>query len=164
MVAAMNRLDLDEQHLREHLFGVERRAFPVGLRSGLAEIQGGRCFYCAQPLGPRGDVDHFVPWARYPNDAVENLVLADPACNGHKRDRVAGSLLLERWGSRLRDHGSALVGLATTTGWVHARSRSVGLVRSVYAHLPAGTPLWGGPGQIESADAHALAAALAGIA
>ena len=27
------------------------------------------------------DVDHFMPWVRYPNNAVENLVLAHNHCN-----------------------------------------------------------------------------------
>jgi hypothetical protein len=75
MVADLNCLGLVEDDLRRHLFGAERVAFPFALRRGLIELQNGRCFYCPSPLASPGAVDHFVPWSRWPNDAVENLKL-----------------------------------------------------------------------------------------
>ena len=31
-------------------------------------------------------MDHFVPWARYPDNGIRNFVVADPRCNGNKRE------------------------------------------------------------------------------
>lgn len=77
MVARLNRIDTQGDRLHAHLFGVARAVFPNALRSGLAGFQKGACFYCGDRLPARSQVDHFIPWARWPNDAVENLVLAD---------------------------------------------------------------------------------------
>jgi 5-methylcytosine-specific restriction endonuclease McrA len=41
--------------------------------------------------GLRPHVDHFIPWSRYPNDAIENLVVAHERCNGRKSDFLAAS-------------------------------------------------------------------------
>jgi hypothetical protein len=64
MVAAVNHLDQEGDRLRAHLFGAERSRFPPRLRSGLRELQDGRCFYCDSRFRSRVEVDHFVPWAR----------------------------------------------------------------------------------------------------
>lgn len=85
MVARLNRLDLEDERHRQHLFGAARPTFPTMLRDGLAHLQDGRCFYCDAPLAGRPEVDHVVPRTRWPNDAVANLVLAD-RCNGYKGD------------------------------------------------------------------------------
>jgi hypothetical protein len=61
MVAALNSLGLEEEHLQSHLFGSERIAFPIALRRGLADLQGGRCFYCGALLSGRTEIDHFLP-------------------------------------------------------------------------------------------------------
>jgi hypothetical protein len=45
-------------------------------------------------------VDHVIPWARQPNDAIENLVLAD-RCNGAKRDYLPALAHVDRWARRL---------------------------------------------------------------
>src|SRR5690242_7243346 len=76
MVALLNKLE--DSRLEEFLFGAERVP-TVKVRAGLWEIQGKWCFYCGkQVLDSRnGHVDHFIPWARYPDNGIENLVLAD---------------------------------------------------------------------------------------
>jgi hypothetical protein len=58
----------------------------AAVRPGLLDLQDGRCFYCGGALSGSSEVDHFIPWARYPDDGIENLVLADAGCNGAKRD------------------------------------------------------------------------------
>ncbi len=92
MVASLNRLE--EARLERFLFGAERVPTDV-VRPGLREIQDDRCFYCEGRLsdaaGRRAEVDHFVPWARYPNNAIENLVVAHERCNGYKRDFLAAA-------------------------------------------------------------------------
>jgi 5-methylcytosine-specific restriction endonuclease McrA len=122
MVASLNGITPEEDHLRRHLFGAERSSFPLALRRGLGMLQSGACFYCGGPLVlERSAIDHFIPWTRWPNDAVENLVLAHSPCNGHKSSRVppAPSRFATGWtgfvcidpscaGSRSRRNGARL--------------------------------------------------------
>ena len=43
-------------------------------------------------------MDHFIPWARYPDDGIENLVLADAGCNGAGcRTRLRRPAKPKRW-------------------------------------------------------------------
>src|SRR5213592_5079376 len=37
------------------------------------------------------DVDHFIPWSRYPDDGLENLVVAHARCNAQKSDFLAAA-------------------------------------------------------------------------
>ena len=88
-VARWTGVSTEEDRLRRHLFGSERVGFPAAIKSGLVEMQEGRCFYRTEPLGSKIEVDHFLAWSRWPNDAIENLVAADH-CNGAKSDHLAG--------------------------------------------------------------------------
>lgn len=148
MVAYLNKLDVEEDNLRRHLFGTERVAFPAPLRRDLTDLQGGRCFYCDKPIMRTAAVDHFVPWSRWPNDAIENLVIADPSCNSHKSDHIPGPLPLSRWADHLSTRGSDLLAVATSTRWRTDRARSVSLARSLYAHLPDEALVWDSPAQV----------------
>jgi 5-methylcytosine-specific restriction endonuclease McrA len=141
MVARLNGLAVEEQRLHQHLFGVERAAFPAALRAGLVDLHGSTCFYCGEPLRGRVELDHFIPWSRWPNDAVENLVPAD-RCNNRKRDYLPALAHVERWADRLANHGRDLATIGSSTPWETEPARSMALVRSCYAHLPSGTPLW----------------------
>ena len=85
--------------LREFLFGSDRSALGT-VRDLLREVEGNRCFYCAETLRGEPVVDHFVPWARYPLDLGHNFVLADARCNAGKLDRLAAFEHLERWCER----------------------------------------------------------------
>ena len=152
MVAGLNDLALMEDDLRRHLFGAERVNFPATLRRELLELQDGSCFYCADRLSSVSAVDHFVPWSRWPNDAIENLVIAHPSCNGHKSDHVPGPLPLRRWAERLRAHSADLAGVAVASRWRTDRARSVSLARSLYGHLPAGAFVWNSPQNISEAN------------
>ncbi|MDA8300979.1 MAG: HNH endonuclease [Actinomycetota bacterium] len=151
MVARLNDLSLVEEDLHRHLFGAERVPFPTGLRSDLLGIQGGACFYCRERVTSSPAVDHFVPWSRWPNDAVENLVIAHSSCNGHKSDHVAGPVPLGRWVRRLSEQADDLTGIATTSGWRTDRPGTVALARSLYAHLPDGALVWNAPRDISVA-------------
>ena len=112
MVARINRINVEDDRLHDHLFGAARSTFPKPLRSGLAELQDGVCFYCHDRLGARTQIDHFIPWGRWPNNAVENLVLAD-ACNTYKRDYLPALAHVNVWARRLIAHHRDLVDLAT---------------------------------------------------
>ena len=102
MVAHLNRLE--ESQLELFLFGADRTP-TAKIRAGLWDIQGRRCFYCntriAEPTG--GDVDHFVPWSRYPDDTLDNFVVADKSCNGLKSSSLAAADHLTRWTRRFAD-------------------------------------------------------------
>ena len=153
MVGKLNELDLAEDELRRHLFGVERSTFPAALRVGLRELQSGMCLYCARPLTTGATaVDHFVPWSRWPNDAVENLVLAHTSCNTHKSDHVPGTAPLALWADSLGRHSAELRDLAVQVPWSSGPGKSLALVRTMYAHLLDGSPVWDGPGRVTPLD------------
>ena len=65
-----------------------------------------RCFCRSNRLsGPRsGQVDHFIPWARYPLDSPFNLVLASKRENQRLRDELKPAALRQRWLARNDAH------------------------------------------------------------
>lgn len=162
MVASINRLAVEDERLHVHLFGVDRVAFPKALRNGLVELQDGRCFYCRDDLRSRIEVDHFLPWSRWPTNAIENLVVAD-RCNNAKRDHLAAGCHVEAWATRVELRGAHLVELAHRAGWESDPARSLALVRSCYAHLPAETPLWVGADRFVAAEPWSIATLLASV-
>jgi 5-methylcytosine-specific restriction endonuclease McrA len=144
MVALLNQLE--DSRLEEFLFGAERVP-TVKVRAGLWEIQGKRCFYCDRRVvdPPNGHVDHFIPWARYPDNGIENLVVADVACNGDKGSSLAASEHVTRWAARLSSDGEAtshLAELAARTGWDRHAERTVSVARGIYLSLPQSAKLW----------------------
>jgi 5-methylcytosine-specific restriction endonuclease McrA len=156
MVANLNGLGLMEDDLRRHLFGTDRSLFPRNLREGLLELQEGRCFYCPDFLTPTNAIDHFLPWSRWPNDAIENLVVAHAGCNSHKSDRVPGPVPLQRWTERLMRQEAELADIALRSRWRSDRGRSTSLARSLYAHLPEGAPVWDAPQRVSQAHGQEL--------
>ena len=94
--------------LREFLFGAERNALAV-VRPVLMDLQKGECFYCAKTIrGEAGEVDHFIPWAKYPVDLAHNFVMADRGCNGKKRDRMPHVDHLAAWTERNMHYGAQM--------------------------------------------------------
>lgn len=140
-VARWSRVATEDDNLRAHLFGTDRIAFPLPLREQLREMQDGRCFYCDDRITGPGQVDHFLAWTRWPNNAIENLVLAD-RCNGEKSDHLAAPPHLERWLHRLNLGANDLRTAAKSLRWPSDEGRSKALVRSTYSHVVHGVPLW----------------------
>lgn len=158
-VASLNKLD--EARLPDFLFGSERSSLePV--RAGLVDMQRGACFYCGGSL-LRGEVhvDHFLPWARHPDDGLGNLVAADRACNGQKRDHLADHALLARWRNRLDEQQPALDQVASAASWDVGGQRVLGAARALYLPLPDGTRLWAGRDSWVNVDPLRVQAALA---
>ena len=91
--------------LRDLLFGSERGSIAAS-RSVLMELQESRCFYCESRIMDSSDVDHFIPWSRYPVDLAHNFVLADRKCNSAKKDRVPHVDHLKKWCERNHAFGS----------------------------------------------------------
>ncbi len=153
MVAALNGLTVEEEELRRHLFGAARASFPLNVRRGLPAAQDRPCFYCNEHSpAAKYAIDHFIPWSRWPNDALENLVISHVSCNSAKSAHLPGPVPLSRWAERLRTRRREIDDLAIRTDWHSRRATTVALARSVFAHLPDGTPLWNGPRQIVESD------------
>lgn len=122
--------------LSQFLFGADRSAL-LRMAAPLADVQKGRCLYC-QGRVETGEIDHFVPWSRYPRDLAHNLVLAHKECNRHKRDLLAAEEHLDRWLSRNQAHDAAigeaarganiivdLSGTVRVAGWAYAHSANL---------------------------------------
>lgn len=149
-VARINRLP--EATLQAFLFGTPRTATRA-VRTALVELQHGACFYCGRSIhGYReSEVDHFIPWARHPDDGIENLVVADRACNNDKRAHLAATTHVERWLERLSGpRGRDLAAIARNAGWESSPERTLGVATSIYLRLPEDFALWRSRGVLET--------------
>ena len=163
-VATLNRLD--EYQLERFLFGAERVPLER-VRGPIIELQEGRCFYCAERLASRAgqtpDVDHFIPWSRYPDDGLENLVVAHARCNAQKRDFLAAAAHVDHWRARMRSASpvaAELDRLAEAISWARHPDRTLGVARALYLRLPEGARLWLRGEEFITADRPALEAVL----
>jgi 5-methylcytosine-specific restriction endonuclease McrA len=89
------------------LFGQERGSLDA-YRPILLHVQKGVCLYCQKPLSRQTQVDHFIPWSRYPADLGHNFVLAHERCNNAKSDHLAAEEHLKAWAERNRRHEEEL--------------------------------------------------------
>jgi 5-methylcytosine-specific restriction endonuclease McrA len=89
------------------LFGQERASLDL-YRPILMDVQRGTCLYCQKQLSRQTQVDHFIPWSRYPADLGHNLVLAHEKCNNAKSDYLAAEKHLAAWVERNRLHQEEL--------------------------------------------------------
>ncbi len=94
--------------VEEFLFPAGRNGL-VAWRDALLDVSGPRCFYCEREIQSDPDVDHFLPWSRYPRDLGHNFVLAHADCNQRKKNHLASCDHLERWHRRNDDLGPQLV-------------------------------------------------------
>jgi len=81
------------------LFGQERACLDA-YRPILLDVQKGVCLYCNKSLREKSQVDHFIPWSRYPADLGHNFVLAHERCNNAKSDYLAAEKHLAAWTER----------------------------------------------------------------
>jgi 5-methylcytosine-specific restriction endonuclease McrA len=130
------------QDLAEFLFGSQRVPLDV-YRPILREVQSGSCFYCAKKLSDNSEVDHFVPWSRYPLDLGHNFVLACRQCNNAKRDLLAAPSHLDHWLHRNDEHGPALSTYFDDKALVHNMENSRLITRWAYGQAAtAGADVW----------------------
>lgn len=160
MVAQINKLE--ESRLQEFLFGANRVPLePV--RMGLREMQDDRCFYCGEKFKSAVEVDHFIPWSRYPDNGIENLVAAHRGCNGAKRDFLASAAHVHRWMSR-NAPGSTSAGdlqeIARKKHWERHPDQTAGVARAIYLRLPPEAKLWHAGDLFVPADTDQLSEAL----
>lgn len=76
------------------LFGSERADLEA-YRPLVREIQEDMCLYCGQAVRDKGEIDHFIPWSKYPADLGQNMVLSHRTCNASKSDLLAAERHLE---------------------------------------------------------------------
>lgn len=140
-VAAMNPSLVPSSGLDQFLFGATRQDL-TGLAPPLRDLQHGDCFYCRESMGREAHVDHFIPWSRYANDGLHNLVLAHPTCNTNKRAFLPATEHVENWATRTADHQSELEEISVALGRPANLASTVGVVRGTYLNLPTDVKLW----------------------
>jgi len=100
--------------LEQFMFGSSRTSLSQAV-DYLRKIQSGKCFYCESNLREAVDVDHFIPWSKYPRDLAHNFVLAHASCNRRKSDMLAAEEHLNNWLNRNQRYGleiaNELIGL-----------------------------------------------------
>ena len=132
----------DSLELYGFLFGTER-AHLEDARNAIERVSGMRCFYCDSRIARRPEVDHFIPWARYPNDLGHNFVLAHPSCNNRKSDFLAAEEHLERWVDRNQKQASPLADAFADLGIDHDSESSIRIARWAYDQVEsAGGEVW----------------------
>jgi 5-methylcytosine-specific restriction endonuclease McrA len=145
-VAGINQLL--ESDLEQFLFGATRAPLEK-LRGPLLEFQNARCFYCEERIGSsastRPEVDHFIAWARYPDDGLANLVVAHQKCNNQKRDFLAATGHVVKWLQRMdveSGSGRDLGNLARDVQWELRDHETVGVGAAIYLRLGDDVELW----------------------
>jgi hypothetical protein len=95
--------------LERFLFGAERTNV-AAYAARFYDLQNGRCLYSGAKLdSPKaGEVDHFIPWARYPFDSPFNLALASKKVNNQCRDDLKSPEWRKVWLERNDAHSSVL--------------------------------------------------------
>lgn len=117
--------------LESFMFGSSRAAL-VEVGKVLAPLQDHRCFYCGQKIDQRAEVDHFIPWARYPRDTAHNFVLSHRGCNNDKREMLAAKRHLESWMERMHSRGKEIGELLAEKGFVSDEECSTHIARWAY--------------------------------
>lgn len=118
--------------LGQFLFGADRSAL-IRMTTPLADAQNGQCLYCGRRVAS-GEIDHFVPWSRYPRDLAHNLVLAHKECNRQKSDLLAAESHLDHWLKRNQANGPAISEAARTANIIVDRLATVSVAGWAYAH------------------------------
>ena len=145
-----NQSLIGESDLDSFLFGSSRASL-TQVQPLLLDIQKGCCFYCQKPINAqngvkeRGEVDHFIPWARYSTDLGHNFVLAHSRCNNSKSAHLACQSHADRWYEQnILLHGGFIENELATYFTCDAE-RSVAVVKWAYqlAHQNA-LSLWVG--------------------
>jgi hypothetical protein len=120
----------DVAALPEFLFGSERASLER-YRKVLREFQLSRCFYCGREVRS-GELDHFIPWSRYPVDLGHNFVYSHPNCNRAKRDFLADLHHLAKWNNDHLGNDGELDNALDRAGLIHDKLRSRHIAQWAY--------------------------------
>lgn len=138
--------------LESFMFGASRASL-AAVSAILLPIQDNRCFYCNERLRNDGEVDHFIPWARYPRDTAHNFVLAHRGCNNDKRAMLAAKRHLDHWLNRFEHFGNEIAGRLAEQGFVADYNASVRVARWAYEQgVQVGGQGWIRKGETEKLD------------
>jgi 5-methylcytosine-specific restriction endonuclease McrA len=118
--------------LETFMFGSERTSL-AKVAPFLHDLQAGRCFYCGGRIARDWEVDHFIPWSRYPRDTGHNFVLAHGSCNRAKRQLLAARPHLEAWLQRTKEHGAEIRATALDLGFSADEGSSLSIARWAYS-------------------------------
>jgi 5-methylcytosine-specific restriction endonuclease McrA len=144
--------------LEAFMFGLARSNLEPA-RELLMKLQSRRCFYCGNSLGTVGDVDHFLPWSKYPRDLAHNFVLAHAACNRSKSDMLAGLVHVEHWRQRNSEHGDTIAGELGERGFLVDLDCSLVVARWAYQQAEnSGAHAWTSKTQIDAIGPEYMAA------
>jgi hypothetical protein len=156
-VADINRLP--EMELQRHLFGADRVDL-TPLLQPLLRLQNEKCFYCDLPIPGKAHVDHFLPWARYPANGLENLVATHERCNNSKSDFLAAPSHVLNWANRMRTMQRELSDISNDKRWTYRPMETTNVARAIYLRLPEHSRLWIGAKRFEGANTVQLREAL----
>lgn len=138
--------------LESFMFGSSRTSL-ASVSAVLLPIQDHRCFYCNERLRSDGEVDHFIPWARYPRDTAHNFVVAHRSCNNDKRAMLAAKRHLDQWLNRFEHFGAEIAGQLAEQGFVSDQNASVRVARWAYEQgIQVGGQGWVRKGETEMLD------------
>ena len=116
------------------LFDQERSSLEA-YKNILIDVQERQCFYCHKDLQRSMEVDHFIPWSRYPTDLGHNFVLAHPRCNNAKSDYLAAEQHLQSWSERNRTRSKELSERLKVVGLPSDSSASVRITEWAYEQV-----------------------------
>lgn len=123
---------LGHDQIQEFLFGSERVCLKPYVPL-LEDLQKRECFYCGRGIRGNPEVDHFIPWSRYPHDLGHNFVLAHKSCNGSKRDTLASVEHLENWSERNKTFGIQMADYFSENNLHHDLESSVAVTKWAYS-------------------------------
>ena len=81
------------------------------------------------------DVDHFIPWSRYPTDLGHNFVLVHPRCNNAKSAYLAAEQHLQSWADRNRTRSEELAERLQDAGLPSESSASIRITEWAYERV-----------------------------
>lgn len=81
------------------------------------------------------EVDHFIPWSRYPTDLGHNFVLAHARCNNSKSDHLAAEQHLHSWAHRNRQRADELAERLRDANLLHDCSASLRITEWAYEQV-----------------------------
>lgn len=130
------------KYLEEYLFGVERKPLSKFPKI-LDRTQNGCCFYCDKKMKGTSEVDHFIPWSKYPHDLGHNFVLSHKKCNLSKSDSIAAQCFKTKWKTRNAEFEDELFQAFDSASIPHDLSISQSVVSWAYQNaLEIGATLW----------------------
>ncbi len=149
-VAKRNPDITDAAKLHSFLFGVDRKSL-AKVKPHLVALQNEICFYCETSLTSNIEVDHFLPFSKHTDDALDNLVATCKKCNSSKSDSYPSVHHLKKLWTRLQDGSEAFIALdqiAETTSHLRDPSATASKARAVYLNKSEGALLWHAVGEM----------------